>query len=369
MLRPPTLLVPGLIAAVALAAPATPGAQPLDTPAAVYQASCAACHGPDGTGQPAALVGFDTPLPDFTDCSFASREPAADWFAVAHAGGPVRGFDPLMPSFGQTMTDEQLEMAIEHVYGFCDDDAWPRGELNLPRALFTGKAYPEDELVWELAVTTEGPAVWENVFLYEKRFGARNQWEIAVPFDFRERPGQPWSGGLGDVALGVKRAFWHNGRRATSIVSGGLEVILPTGDPDTGRGKGTTVFEPFVAYGQALPADSFLQLLVAIELPIHSDRAQQEGIWRGALGKSFVSGRFGRTWSPMVEVLGARGLETDEKIQWDVVPQMQVTLNTRQHVMANAGVRIPATDADVRSATVVAYLLWDWFDGGFFEGW
>ena len=39
---------------------------------AVYQAACAACHGPDGRGLTEERVGFDTPIPDFTDCSFAT---------------------------------------------------------------------------------------------------------------------------------------------------------------------------------------------------------------------------------------------------------------------------------------------------------
>jgi hypothetical protein len=52
-----------------------------------------------------------------------------------------------------------------------------------------------------------------------------------------------------------------------------------------------------------------------------------------------------------------------------VVPQLQVSLNTRQHVLLNAGVRLPLTDADVRSSQLLVYVLWDWFDGGFFAGW
>ncbi len=359
-----------LIAVLSLPAVAVGESSSLGSPAEIYQAACAACHGADGTGQSATVVGFDTPLPDFTDCSFASREPAADWYAVAHAGGPVRGFDPMMPSFGEALTPEQIEKAVAHINSFCEDLSWPRGELNLPRAIFTEKAYPEDEVVFTTAVAAEGPGLWANAFIYEKRFGARNQFEVKFPFDVaNQEPDGPWSGGIRDIAIALKRAFWHNGRSASSIVSGGLEVILPAGDVDDGRGTGTTIFEPFVAYGQVLPWDSFLQLVAAVELPIHEDRARQEAIWRGALGKSFTQGQFGRTWSPMLEVLAARDIETGERVQWDVVPQFQVTLNTRQHIMANAGVRIPTTDADVRPTTIVAYLLWDWFDGGFFDGW
>ena len=63
----------------------------------LYQSACAACHGPDGKGVPQTAVGFRTPVPDFTDCSFATPEPDADWLAVIHGGGPMRAFDRMMP--------------------------------------------------------------------------------------------------------------------------------------------------------------------------------------------------------------------------------------------------------------------------------
>ena len=70
---------------------------------ALYERACAACHGTDGQGRGAVDVGFDIPLPDFSDCAFASREPDADWFAVVHEGGPVRAFDRMMPAFGDAL--------------------------------------------------------------------------------------------------------------------------------------------------------------------------------------------------------------------------------------------------------------------------
>src|SRR5688572_28164313 len=99
---------------------------------ALYEAACAACHGPDGRGMAANLIGFDTPLPDFTDCSFVTVEPDADWMAVAHDGGPVRAFDRMMPAFGEAMTDAELQQTLDYIRGFCTNTAWPRGELNFP---------------------------------------------------------------------------------------------------------------------------------------------------------------------------------------------------------------------------------------------
>lgn len=341
---------------------------PPETGRELYQRACAACHGDDGTGAPQSQVGFETPLPDFTDCNFATREPDADWIAVAHQGGPVRGFASHMPAFGDALTQAQLQKIMDYVRTLCTDDDWPRGELNLPRPLFTEKAYPEDEAVLESSIDVENEGTVTNQLVYETRFGARNQLEAVVPFGYRERLDGTWTGGhLGDVALGVKRAVYHNLDRG-SIFSVTGEVLLPSGDESLGFGNGTTVFEPFVSFGQLLPAGGFFHFQGGAELPLDRDEKTEEAFFRGALGKSFAQGQWGRTWSPMVEVLGSRELESGTQTHWDLVPQMQVTLNTRQHVMLNVGVRVPLDDAS-RDAQVSVYLLWDWFDGGFFEGW
>jgi mono/diheme cytochrome c family protein len=330
----------------------------------IYESACAACHGSDGRGGPAAAADYPLVPPDFTDCRFASREASADWFAVGHEGGPVRGFDRMMPAFGEALTNDDLARAVAHVRTFCADSTWPRGELNLPRALVTGKAYPEDEAV--LTIVAQDGAV-TNTFVYERRFGARNQVELIVPLAFSERSPGDWTGGIGDIGLEFKRALAHSLRRG-SIVSAGAELVTPTGSTERGIGGGTAVFEPFLAVGQILPTDSFLQFQAGGELPFDRDRSD-EAFWRVAVGRTFTSGEFGRAWTPMLEILGARELQSGEPAHWDILPQMQITLNTRQHIMVNAGVRIPLNDRQDRPTRAMVYLLWDWFDGGFLEGW
>jgi mono/diheme cytochrome c family protein len=334
----------------------------------LFRAACAACHGADGRGAPASLVGFDTPLPDFTNCSFASREPAADWFAIAHAGGPVRAFDRRMPAFGEALTAAEIERTIEHVRGLCEDRAWPQGELNLPRALVTEKAYPEDEAVVAATIDTAAAGAVTQQFLYEKRLGARSQYEVSVPFAVRQSSEGGWEHGLGDVAIAVKHVLAHSLARG-SIVSVAGEVVLPTGKETQGLGKGVTIFEPFLAYGQLVRSNMFVQAQVGAELSTNRARAQHEAFWRTAAGWTFDDGRFGRAWSPMLELLGARELDDGERTQWDVVPQMQVTLSRRQHIMVSAGLRLPLTERDERRPQVLGYFLWDWYDGGLTEGW
>jgi mono/diheme cytochrome c family protein len=42
----------------------------LDSGEHIYKAACIACHGPDGTGTPQSIAGFERPrtFPDFTQC-------------------------------------------------------------------------------------------------------------------------------------------------------------------------------------------------------------------------------------------------------------------------------------------------------------
>ncbi len=337
----------------------------------LYRAACANCHGSDGAGVPQATVGFDVPVPDFTDCSFASREPTADWVAVAHEGGPVRGFAAVMPAFGDAASAEQLKRVIDYIRGFCGNASWPLGELNMPRAMVTEKAYPEDELVYTVGAQVDGPGSITNEIVYERRFGARSQVEVVVPFAFEEQIADTtgdWQGGIGDVALGAKHALFHSARSG-SILSLAAEVKLPTGNEDRGFGTGTTVFEPFVSFGQLLPLNGFLQLQGVLEFPINPDGRQSEGAIRGVVGTTLTQGPWGRAWSPMVEVLAGREFESGAPTHWDIVPQVQVTLNRRQHIMANVAVRIPVNDTATRYPRVLFYILWDWFDGGVFQGW
>jgi len=330
----------------------------------VYASACAACHGSDGSGSPAAASDYPVVPPDFSDCNFSTREPATDWVGVGHAGGPARAFSPLMPAFGEAISRQELELAVAHARSFCTNNLWPRGELNFPRALVTTKAFPEDEAV--LTLIAGGGAV-TNKFVYERRIGARDMFEVIVPLEFSKRSPGDWTGGVGDLGFAFKRVVAQSVARG-SIFSAAAEILVPTGSTERGIGSGTTVVEPFVAFGQRLPARMFFQAQVGGGIPFNRDHAD-EAFWRMVVGQQFRQGEFGRLLAPMIEVLGSRELATDAATHWDVVPQVHVTLSTRQHIRANVGVRVPVNDRDGRSTQFLGYLLWEWFNGGLLTGW
>ena len=322
------------------------------TGAEIYMQACANCHGADGRGSPPGLLAFEEQVPDFTDCDFASREPSADWVGVAFKGGPTRGFSEMMPAFGGVLEVAELELIITYVKEFCQDKRWPSGDLNLPRALVTEKAFVEDEAVFSAAVTTAGQDQVATKVVYEQRFGPRSQFELIVPMGWGKTAADPgesdnWTSAVGDIALGLKHVMYHRERGSIFSVAG--EVILPTGDEDEGFGKGTTVIEPFVSFGQILPAEFFLHAQAGVELPLDTDKADREGFLRLVLGRTFTVGQWGRAWSPMVEMIGGQEFVSGADTNWDVVPQCQVTLNTRQHIMLNIGVRTPLNNTEGRS--------------------
>lgn len=336
----------------------------------LYASACAACHGADGRGRTQAELAFETPPPDFTDCSFASREPDPDWFAISHQGGPVRAFDRMMPAFGEALSGAEIRMILDHVRTFCEDDAWPRGEFNLPLPLFTEKAFPEDEAVYKVRVDAENGDSVRHQVIYENRFGPRSQVELSFPMVQRDAESSGgWEGGVGDVAVGVKHVLYHDLARGT-ILSAGGEVILPTGDPDKGFGKDSTIAEPFLVLGKLLSAGSFLQLHAFGEFVVDGP-AEDEIALRAAIGRTWNRGQhgFGRAWSPMLEMLVARELIGGADTNVDLVPELQVALSTRQHVLFNVGLRVPVTNSSERTTELALYVLWDWFDGGLFDGW
>jgi hypothetical protein len=335
----------------------------------IYAATCASCHGSDGRGASPAQTALSVRPLDLTDCRRTNREPDRDWHAVIAEGGPARGFHRLMPAFGEVLPEEEQEVVLGYVRGFCADPVFPRGDLNFPRPLVTEKAFIEDEFVVSTAVDTRGPHNVDSKLVYEQRFLRRQQFEIIVPFSVAQMADGGREAGIGDVAAGMKSALVANHGTGT-ILSVAGEVVLPTGNEDKGFGKGVILFEPFIAFGQALPGESFLHLQAGAEIPTEeSDGVEMEGFVRGALGTSLTSGKFGRTFSPMVECVAVRELASGATTSLDIVPELQISLSRRQHILASLGASIPTLNREGRSVAAMAYVLWDWFDGGLLEGW
>jgi hypothetical protein len=318
---------------------------------------------------PDTTLGFARPdtFPDFSDCASTTSETDIFWKGTIRGGGAAHAFSRIMPAFGDELSEADIDAIVAHLRTLCHDEAWPRGELNLPRPLNTEKAFPENEAVITTAIATGRSHDVSNVFTWEQRMGSRSQFEISVPLDVVHAGGEA-HGGIGDLAIGLKRALMASHQRG-NILSVQGEVILPTGSEERGLGSGVTIFEVFGSFAQMLASNGFVQLQAGTEQPVDTGKAPRVVFGRGVVGKSFrQDDGYGRLWSPMLEVLTERELESGASTDVDLVPQFQVTLSRREHVRANVGVKVPVTNTD-RPVQVMFYVLWDWFDGRLVDGW
>ena len=136
----------------------------------MWDAWCSRCHGKDGTGKVPEPTVTVEPM-DFTDCSISTPEGDPDWEAVISKGGPIVGLSSQMPAFGDFLTPAQVSEFVGFIKKFCTERGWPSGNLNLPRPMFTEKAFLENEFILApVASHRQGESKeYELAAIYERR--------------------------------------------------------------------------------------------------------------------------------------------------------------------------------------------------------
>ena len=355
-------MIPFLLAAsLALigAAPATAATQQAGAAAPttipeMWGAWCARCHADDGTGKVKEPTVTVVPM-DFTDCKLTTAEPDADWERAVAKGGPGVGLSSEMPGFEDSLTPAQISGFVSHMRGFCKETGWPSGNNNFPRPIVTEKAFPENEFLILPAVSHEtepGSAAatdFSLVAVYERRFARRAMYEIGIPFynwDFQSTR----DSAIGDVAVAIKYAAYASST-TPRIVSVGLETTLPTGEVYKGFGKGTVVFEPFVAAGTML-GNWYVQASGKAELPADSlvDRAYLYNLYVGHDTSAAPN-----AWTFGVELNG------ENQLLW-MTPQVRKGLTGTGALAASLGVSIPVKYSGEKVVSWVGYVLWEFLE-------
>ena len=85
--------------------------------AEIFAANCATCHGPAGSPDPdSPLVQSLGVMPaNFSDSLFNSREPASTWKMVVTYGGPEMGFSEMMPAFGESLSEQDIDNVLAYI--------------------------------------------------------------------------------------------------------------------------------------------------------------------------------------------------------------------------------------------------------------
>lgn len=321
----------------------------------MWGAWCARCHADDGSGKVKEPTITVEPM-DFTDCKVTTPEPDADWERALAKGGPGVGLSSEMPGFEDSLTPDQISGFVLHMRGFCNETGWPSGNLNFPRPINTEKAFPENEFLILPAIShtsgRDAPAATDVKFVavYERRIGKRAMYEVGLPMaSVSQANGR--QNGLGDIEAAFKYAAYAS-TTAPRIVSVGLEAVLPSGSVDKGIGKGTTVFEPYVAAG-AMVRDWYVQAQAKVELPVDVMKAGRAFIYNLYLGRDTSAAP--NTWTFGVEVNG-------ENHEVALTPQLRKGLTRTGALAASVGVMIPINERREQGVRWVGYLLWEFLE-------
>ncbi len=352
----------GLGGVAALLAGTVAAAEPADfeRARAHYQAACAVCHGPTGRYDP-TLPGvklLDPKPADLSDPLFNSREPSSDWYLVIKHGGPALAFSPAMPAFQDAFSDDEIRGLVAYLKTLPGPHRYPPGDLNYLLAFRTKKAWLEDEVViWTRFDRRDqvGDDVLTTAVELEKRWGARWQTELKLAYGW-EGPRGNWD----ELEVGFKYALYDHLER-TFLLTGGADLAFAL------HGDASMQVIPFLAAAKGLGDQFTLQTSLRTHLP---PEEVSSGDLAWAMALHWVPTPWPRGVFPGVELTATVPFEPGarEAARWTVLPQLNLGLSRRGHVRAAVGVELPLNDRtyDFRVHT---YLLWDFADGMFWEGW
>lgn len=331
-------------------------AQTPTTAREMYHAWCATCHADDGAGKVAGRIGTKTPL-DFTNCRLATPESDADWQLVISRGGAAAGLSFDMPAF-EALTAEQVTLLIDHLRSFCREPGWPIGNVNLPRALFTAKAFPDDEFTIK-PVVSHSPDIFPYIQMegsYSRRIGRRGHAEISLPLDSVD-----WVTGrvtgIGDVAIEGGYVV-HTNEQWTAIATAGMRATFPSGSRRWGFGEGTTSLEPYLATG-AVWRGLYLQTEIRARFLMHQfEKTDRTRILNFSAAVSHDLSTRPSTWNIGLEVnLIDSGVS--------ITPQVRKGLTRTGALAAALGVQIPLRAPYLHfngTTRWAGYLVWDYLE-------
>jgi mono/diheme cytochrome c family protein len=323
---------------------------------AVFDSTCAVCHGASGRPDPdnPVVKGLGVVPADLSDALFNSREPAGDWEMVIKHGGYAMGIGEKMPAHKDALTDSQIANVTAYGKSLVDTSAYPPGEMNLFLPTRTKKAFPEDEVVYKGRYSSQpGDDPLKSVLEIEKRIGKRGQGILELVHINDAARSE-----LTDVEIGYKHALsWS----AQHILSGAVIYAAPV---DSGDRDGE--LQTYLAYGRELSPSWILQSSLRLKFPM--DKASDgEAELAGAI--HYVHSPWPRRVFPGLEIIAENPFKSrNGDLEWTALPQVRIGLTRGGHVALNLALELPLSDQSWDNRVYLT-LLWDFADGGFFKGW
>ncbi len=83
--------------------------------ATTYKTYCVTCHGDSGKGDGAAAAALDPKPADFSTAEFWTSRNDTDLKKVIKEGGAAAGKSPLMPPWGASLSDAQIDEVLAYI--------------------------------------------------------------------------------------------------------------------------------------------------------------------------------------------------------------------------------------------------------------
>ncbi len=214
----------------------------------VFLQNCAVCHGEDAKGTGVLADTLPKKPANLTNCRLTGEDPVEIIEGTIRHGGAYVGLSPVMPAWEGKLSDNQIADVAAYVKTLCTDPDWLPGDLNFPRPLITGKAFPEQEVIIGGRFGRNSRDVTEIFGALEYRLDGLTNLEVRVPGLFTRSDFGSTKAGLGDVAVSVRRVVAYSIEHR-ALASLGLELSAPTGDQGRGLGSGEFVWEAFLRAG------------------------------------------------------------------------------------------------------------------------
>ena len=344
-----------LIVAAALLAPGLVVAADVDAGQKIYSAQCAVCHGANGRPDPDSPVvkGLGVMPADFSDPLFNSREPAGDWEMVIKHGGFALGLAEQMPAQGEVLSNEHIANVTAYIKSLVDTEAYPPGEMNLFLPVRTKKAFPEDEVVYQVTFTDQdGDNSQKHVLEIEKRIGRAGQAIVELVYESEGDVSE-----LAEAELGYKQALSFSQQH---ILSAAAVWAIPV------EAEGDGELQTYLAYGRVLSNEWIFQSSLRLKFPF-AGASDGEAELAGIL--HWMHSPWPRRVFPALELTATEPFRSrNGDLEWTALPQVRIGLTRGGHVALNLGVELPLSD-QTWDTRYYAKLLWDFADGSFFQGW
>ena len=84
-----------------------------------YRTYCVQCHGLEGNGKGINVADMSTQPRDHTDAKEMSARTDEELFKVIKEGGQSINKSVLMPPWGSTLSDEEINDLVKHLHQLC----------------------------------------------------------------------------------------------------------------------------------------------------------------------------------------------------------------------------------------------------------